>query len=75
MRYTIGIDIGTSGTKTVIFDEMGKKLASSTEEYPLYQPQNGWAEQNPEDWWSALLDGIPELLSGFDAEQVAGIGA
>ena len=44
MRYLIGIDLGTSGTKTVLFGEGGKVLASSTVEYPLYQPQNGWSE-------------------------------
>ena len=50
MKYTIGIDIGTSGTKTVLFDSLGKKHSSCTVEYPLYQPQNGWAEQDPADW-------------------------
>ena len=46
----IGTDIGTSGTKTVLFDLNGNALASDTQEYPLYQPQNGWAEQDPLDW-------------------------
>lgn len=48
MRYLIGIDIGTSGTKTVLFDTDGNVVKSKTVEYPLYQPHNGWAEQNPE---------------------------
>ncbi len=39
MKYTIGIDVGTSGTKTVLFDSLGKKQASHTVEYPLYQPK------------------------------------
>ena len=39
MKYTIGIDIGTSGTKSAIFDVTGKRIASATVEYPLYQPQ------------------------------------
>lgn len=39
MAYIIGIDIGTSGTKTVLFDEAGKVIASKTIEYPMYQPQ------------------------------------
>ncbi|MDE6838621.1 MAG: xylulokinase, partial [Acutalibacter sp.] len=51
MEYIIGIDLGTSGTKTVLFDREGAVIASASEEYPLYQPQNGWAEQDPEDWW------------------------
>ena len=49
VQYLIGVDLGTSGTKTVLFDVHGKEIASALEEYPLYQPYNGWAEQEPED--------------------------
>ena len=41
MRYLIGIDIGTSATKTVLFDERCHVVTSASQEYPLYQPQNG----------------------------------
>lgn len=37
-------------------------------------PYPGWSEQNPEDWWSAVVTGIPELLQGFDVKEAAGIG-
>ncbi|NCB32101.1 MAG: hypothetical protein EOM66_11935, partial [Clostridia bacterium] len=46
MRYLIGVDIGTSGTKTALYREDGRRMASMTVEYPLHQPQNGWAEQD-----------------------------
>ena len=49
----IGIDLGTSGTKTVLFDQEGHVVASATVEYPMYQEHNGWAEQDPLDWWNA----------------------
>ena len=55
---SIGIDLGTSGTKTVLFDREGHALASATIEYPLYQPQNGYAEQDPDDWWNAAAGTI-----------------
>ena len=58
MAYLLGIDIGTSGTKTVLFDEKGNGLASYTGEYGMQQPKNGWAEQHPQDWWEAVVDGI-----------------
>ncbi|MCR5541843.1 MAG: hypothetical protein K6F71_13990, partial [Ruminococcus sp.] len=45
MAYVIGVDCGTSGTKTVLFDEKGTVIASKTIEYPMYQPKNGYAEQ------------------------------
>ena len=54
MEYLLGIDIGTSGTKTVLFDKMGNVVASDTQEYPMYQPKVGWAEQDPDDWWRAV---------------------
>ncbi len=76
MAYLIGVDLGTSGTKTVIFDEEGRVLASETVEYPLYQPKNGWAEQEPLDWWNASCTGIKAVLSksGIDGHAVKGLG-
>ena len=46
MKYLIGTDIGTSGTKTVVTDLAGHVLGQDTRSYPLYQPQAGWAEQS-----------------------------
>ena len=76
MAYYIGIDLGTSGTKTVLFDREGKAMASATIEYPLYQPQNGYAEQDPDDWWNAAAGTIRMVLekSGVDSAEVKGIG-
>ena len=71
----IGIDLGTSAVKLLLVDEQGAILNTVTREYPLFFPHPGWSEQNCEDWWNACLTGIPELLKGFDASQVAGIGA
>lgn len=75
-RYLLGIDVGTSGTKTMLFDLQGRALAAYTGEYPLYQPHNGWAEQDPEDWWQATVDGIQHVLaeSKVDPAAVAGVG-
>lgn len=76
MAYLIGIDVGTSGTKTALFDETARCIASKTVEYPLYQPQNGWAEQDPADWWNAVAEGIRAVLEkgGVRGSEVAGIG-
>lgn len=76
MQYLLGIDLGTSGTKTVLFDLNGKTIASETVEYPLYQPLNGWAEQDPEDWWKATVETTKAVLkkSGADASEIGGIG-
>ena len=55
MSYLIGIDIGTSGTKTVLYDLEGNAVAQAMQEYPMHPPQAGWAEENPEDWWNAAV--------------------
>lgn len=75
-RYLLGIDLGTSGTKTVLFSEDGAAVASATVEYPMSQPQNGWAEQNPTDWWNAAVITLGKVLrdSGVNPEDVAGLG-
>ena len=48
MSVYLGIDVGTSGTKTLAIREEGTILASATVEYPLSTPKPGWSEQNPE---------------------------
>lgn len=76
MKYLMGIDLGTSGTKTALFDENGMAVFEDTEEYVLYQPQNGWAEQDPNDWWKAVVVSIRTVLSksGIEPSLIMGIG-
>ena len=76
MKYVLGIDLGTSGTKTVLFDQEGRGICSATVEYPMYQPQNGWAEQKPEDWANAAISTVKTVLSssGVDPEDVVSLG-
>lgn len=76
MTYLMGIDLGTSGLKTVLFDETGKAAAQAVADYPLLQPRNGWAEQVPDAWWEACVKTIREVLSvsGAEPADIAGIG-
>lgn len=76
MNYLIGIDVGTSATKTVLFDEEGRVIASSSQEYPLYQPENGWAEQKPEDWRDAVIKTVAAVVkeSNVPGTEIKGIG-
>ncbi len=76
MAYILGVDCGTSGTKTVLFDETGKVMASKTIEYPMYQPKNGYAEQDPADWVDAMKGTIKAVMaqSGVKKKDVKGIG-
>ena len=62
MPHLLGIDIGTSGTKTLICDEDGKVLATAMAEHPISSPKTGWSEQNPRDWWSATVSATKSVL-------------
>lgn len=73
--YYIGIDLGTSACKFLLVDESGAVCKTVSKEYALSFPHPGWSEQSPEDWWSAVCAGVPELVAGIDKEQVRGIGA
>lgn len=76
MAVYLGIDIGTSGTKTLAITETGAILASATEEYPLSSPQPGWSEQDPLDWWRASVDSVKQVLAKANIKptDVKGIG-
>lgn len=76
MAFLIGIDIGTSGTKTLLINEEGRILARATQEYPLFTPQPLWSEQNPLDWWEATCLTIRRVLqeSNVEPSQVKGVG-
>ncbi len=75
MKLYIGIDLGTSAVKLLLMNAAGEIKNVVSKEYPLEFPQPGWSQQNPEDWRKAVMEGVPELLNGFDASAVAGIGA
>ena len=72
--YYIGVDLGTSAVKLLLMDEDGTILNIVSREYPLEFPHPGWSQQKPEDWLTQSKEGIKELLNGFDASKVAGIG-
>lgn len=76
MKYVIGIDLGTSSVKTVLFDQNGKEIAQRAMEYPVYQPHNGWSEQDPEDWYQAAVATARYVMdiSEVAPEDVLGIG-
>lgn len=71
----LGIDIGTSSCKAAAFSRDGTVLAQSSRSYPVYYPEAGWAEQNPDDWWKAVCAAIRELFKkGVDSSDICGIG-
>jgi xylulokinase len=61
MTVLVGIDVGTSGVKALALSPTGEILGRAEREYPLSTPQPGWAEQDPEDWWTASRAALDEL--------------
>ena len=71
----IGVDVGTSATKVVLLTADGEIAAKATTEYPRVSPRPMWSEQDPEDWWDGVCQGIRKVLreSGLPAADVAGL--
>jgi xylulokinase len=63
VSVTLGIDVGTSGTKTLAINETGQILATATAEYPCDYPRPGWSEQDPDQWWAATIATIRDVLA------------
>jgi xylulokinase len=76
MSITLGIDVGTSATKTLAIDERGTILASASAEHPCDHPRPGWSEQDPDLWWEGTVKTLQQVLSSgkFKPADVAGVG-
>ena len=69
----IGVDLGTSAVKLLLMDGEGKIRKIVSREYPIYFPNPGWSEQDPQDWYTQTMEGIRELVAEADKDQIAGI--
>ena len=68
MGFYLGIDLGTTGTKTILFDENGKVLGKGYKGYDLTTPKDGFFEQNPNDWYDAVVFSTKEATKNFSGE-------
>ena len=62
MSIYLGIDIGTSGTKTLAINANGQNSRARDAEYPCYHPKPLWSEQDPEDWWQATVKTVRAVV-------------
>ena len=69
----IGADLGTSALKLLLMNGSGEIKKIVSKEYPIYFPNPGWSEQNPQDWWNAFVDGMKELTSDCGQNDIGGI--
>jgi xylulokinase len=73
LLHAVGFDLGTSGLKAVLVDELGRIVRSVRECYPLQTPVAGWAEQDPGVWWQAVRVTSGALLDGVAAPDAVGL--
>jgi len=69
----MGVDIGTTGTKAVVFSEEGQILSTAYQEYPLLHRKPGWVEWEPEAAWRAVEEVVGQASRG-SPEPVKGLG-
>lgn len=74
MKYLVGIDIGTTGAKTLVFNENGRRVGHAYRSYSVQNPKPDWVEQDPKVWWQALVSTVREAISALkDPEHVAAL--
>ena len=73
--YLMGIDGGTESVRVGIFDREGTPVAFASRTYTLKHPRPGWAEQDPDEWWSSLVAAFREMMSksGIAPNEIAGL--
>ncbi len=76
MRYYLGIDVGTSGTKALLMDDRAGVRATATSPHEVQTPRPAWSEQAPEQWWQAACKATRAVLveAGVAGSDVAGVG-
>jgi xylulokinase len=70
----LGIDLGTSSVKALVVDVEGNVRGTGSAEYPILRPYPGWAEQDPDAWWSAAVEAVQQAVGWSGSLSIAGIG-
>lgn len=76
MNYFLGLDVGTTGAKSILIDDDGTVIATAAAEYPMSNPKPLWSEQNPEDWWKAAQLSFNQIIKSnkINPADIKGIG-
>ena len=75
MDYLFSYDVSSTGCKAALVNKAGKLLETAFEGYPTYYPKPLWAEQDPQDWWQAIIKSTQRVLqsSAVDVGQIRGM--
>ncbi|NMC79910.1 MAG: FGGY-family carbohydrate kinase [Chloroflexi bacterium] len=74
--YLMGIDVGTTATKIILIDLLGHVVASVEKPSTLLSPYMGWAEEDANQWWQNVCQGVPECIQqlGIDPAEIGAVG-
>ncbi|MEM7118360.1 MAG: FGGY family carbohydrate kinase, partial [Chloroflexota bacterium] len=61
-KFVLAHDLGTTGNKATLYDEAGKLVGNAFFGYETEYAHTGWAEQDPQDWWTAVSHSTKQLL-------------
>ncbi|HVB74012.1 MAG TPA: FGGY-family carbohydrate kinase [Ktedonobacteraceae bacterium] len=73
-RYVLGIDVGTTALKAIALERVQGIVVQAELPHELHSSHSGWAEEDPERWWSTTLEAIRQLLTVIPAEAIEAIG-
>jgi len=71
MKTLLGIDIGSTGCKAVLYDLNGNIKGAGYRSYPMETPQIGWVEEDADKWWDLLCEAIGDCISGEHKDIIA----
>jgi xylulokinase len=74
MDTILTFDLGTTGCKVCLWDAEGALRSSADHGYPIHHPKPDWAEQDPEDWWHAVVTAGRQCLADQEPSRIAAIG-
>ncbi|MBV9276118.1 MAG: xylulokinase [Verrucomicrobia bacterium] len=74
MSALLGIDLGTSSVKVVVYSTSGNILGLGSAEYPILTPRPGWAEQDPQTWWRATVHSVNAACQAAGRPEILGVG-
>lgn len=75
-KYVVGVDVGTTSCRTMVFDIDGRIMSKCAVEYKIETPRPGWAEQDPNEWWTAVAKTLKEAVgdANLDSKDIMAIG-
>lgn len=74
MKYILAIDQGTTGSRAVVYDRRGRKIAGAYQEFPQHFPKPGWVEHDPHDLWNSVHASVQKVLAKVPRGSIAAIG-